>query len=667
LLRFRLLGDARAFHPTGEFELERKTAACLTLLAVEGRVARARVSAALWPDAAEGAARGNLRQVARRLRVAGGVDALGGSDPLELDPGIVVDVRQLLSRAMANDWASVADAPGKLLAGMVFDDCPDFAEWLELTRTRLDWTRAHALSIQSSRVERTRCPGAAIPLLLRWLEIDPLAEEAYRRLMRLHHGSGDRGAALRAFETCRAALRTHLDVEPSHPTLALAREIRGSASSPPLTARRRTSREMPLSLLRPPIMVGRDEALEALERGLDAGKLIFVTGAAGIGKTRLVDDFAASHPELEHRYVACRPGDRELPYSYFARVWRYDLGKYPERGSRMAPWVRSELARIMPELGPVPPPIETPEQRLRFFDANLELAKENDTSLLITSDDAHHLDPASHELGMHLGMYFIAKSSRLRSVSTYRPEELDADARSMLDVLCDGGQAVAINLLPLNEADLAQMLDGLELPRTIMSAERILEVTGGVPFFVVETLKAIHEADGDSDEAVADAASPSDRVAVMITRRLQRLSATARRVLEAAAVLDEPLRFSLAQTLLSERRERLAEAWSELERGLLLRDGVVAHELLRTVVLRSIARPDRELWHARVAMALEEAGAHPARIACHLRDAGDGERAATFLDRAAGLSRAMMRTDEAEAFGRDAHAARAARPKARDS
>src|SRR5207244_12507928 len=81
--------------------------------------------------------------------------------------------------------------------------------------------------------------------LLRWLALDPLAEEAYQRLMRVHLARGDASAALQVYATCRARLAEELQVKPSAETVALAAHIRANAAarSSTATAQRRPSGE----------------------------------------------------------------------------------------------------------------------------------------------------------------------------------------------------------------------------------------------------------------------------------------------------------------------------------------------------------------------------------------------------------------------------------------
>jgi hypothetical protein len=314
----------------------------------------------------------------------------------------------------------------------------------------------------------------------------------------------------------------------------------------------------------------------------------------------------------------------------------------------MEPWVKRELGRILPELGPAPPPITNAEERTRFFDANLEMAKANDETLMVLSDDAHHLDSASHELGVYLAMYFIGKQSPLRSVSTYRFEELAPEPRALLEAVCDAGEGVRIDLTPLTESELAELLDTMEMAHLANQADVLHGFTGGNPFYFVETVRALF--DSGDPKTLPDALTASDRVRLTIERALGLLPAASLDLLRAAAVLDEPLTFSLAEGMVEGTRDRVGVAWADLESRLLLRGGSVAHELLRMVVLESTPHATRALLNRAAAVTFTRLGAHPARIALHWERADEGELASQWYEKAARLSRQMMRDVEEAAF-----------------
>lgn len=81
-------------------------------------------------------------------------------------------------------------------------------------------------------------------------------------------------------------------MDPLPETQALVRVIVGGAALS--LSRPRPRREIPLSLYYPPMLVGREEAWARMEKAWGAGRLVFLAGEPGIGKTRLLKDFAST-------------------------------------------------------------------------------------------------------------------------------------------------------------------------------------------------------------------------------------------------------------------------------------------------------------------------------------------------------------------------------------
>uniref|UniRef100_UPI00272C629A AfsR/SARP family transcriptional regulator n=1 Tax=Myxococcus sp. AB025B TaxID=2562794 RepID=UPI00272C629A len=220
-----LLGEARLRHGGAHLPLERRTAAVLTWLALEGPHPKYRLAGLLWAESSEATARNNMRQLLRRLRLSVGAELVQGTDVLSLVEGVTIDAAELQAHVLAGRHAQALALEGVLLGALEFDDCPEFQAWLESARERLDKLRRRAASAESEAKERAGDLSGALVLAEKLLAMDPYSEEAWRRLMRLHYIAGDRMAALNAFERCRRLLREELDTQPLPQTVALAREI----------------------------------------------------------------------------------------------------------------------------------------------------------------------------------------------------------------------------------------------------------------------------------------------------------------------------------------------------------------------------------------------------------------------------------------------------------
>ena len=117
---------------------------------------------------------------------------------------------------------------------------------------------------------------------------EPWREEAHRQLMQALALSGERSAALAQYETCRAVLQAELGIEPTAETEALAARIR--VQQPEQPARALAQRRLTLPF------VGRNREVEALvnayqRAGRDGVQVVTLVGEAGIGKTRLAQQF----------------------------------------------------------------------------------------------------------------------------------------------------------------------------------------------------------------------------------------------------------------------------------------------------------------------------------------------------------------------------------------
>ncbi|MFB9991293.1 BTAD domain-containing putative transcriptional regulator [Deinococcus oregonensis] len=83
------------------------------------------------------------------------------------------------------------------MGGLNFDDLADFADWLAVWREKLETCRLNVLVQAAARSGEQGEWVQAIETAARLLNLDPLSEEALRRVMRLHYLAGDRPAALR--------------------------------------------------------------------------------------------------------------------------------------------------------------------------------------------------------------------------------------------------------------------------------------------------------------------------------------------------------------------------------------------------------------------------------------------------------------------------------------
>ncbi len=680
MLELELLGPIRLRCDGAALALPlKKMQALLMLLARSGATPRARAVALLWPTLDESTGRRNLRRELARLREAGAADAVEvDADRLALSPQVACD-------AHAFETAIQDRRPDDALAlwrgppadGLQLDDAESFDDWMALERQRLQDLRRRALEASAAAHEARGAPDVALQRIESLLADDPLQEQRHRDAMRLLAACGRREAALAQYESCRSVLKAELDLEPMAETAALAATLRAkvadveAGSTAPAAPTTPVCSAATVAVLLPEQLpfVGRAAEVAALEDAWRSGRALLLEGEAGVGKTRLATDLAASHGP--YALARCRPGDADVPYAAFARALRVLAGPTPALGE-LPPWVGDELARLLPEIGTAPPPMRTEQERSRFIEACTQawLAFAADSFDAVILDDWHHADGASSKL---LG--YIAQRRRegtpgavlpgAREVLVYRPQ-LEAEAAVSLARLREGALALHLRLQPLPAAavlDLVRRLSGVSQPTRF--AARIAQATAGNPFFLGETLRHLAEQgllemgpDGawrtPFDEATQDYRELPVPASVhdVVLARVQRLPAASRRVLEAAALATEPF----APALLAP-----ACALSELDAVLAIEQAVDAqllreheaggyafeHDLVQQALDASLSAQRRRLVHRRLALGAQAAGAPAAVIALHHEASGEAGRAVTHRLAAGDLAQRLHAQTEA--------------------
>ena len=647
MLDLTMLGPA-ALHRDGvplALPVRKLLALLMLLVCSNAPLPRSRVVALLWPSLEASVGRRNLRRELARLRETGAADAVRvEADRLAIGEVVRCDVHAFdtaLREGRHDDALALWHGPPA--EGFVLGDADAFDDWLAEQRRLLAARRQQALRASAAEREKAGDLAGALARTEALLADDALQEQHHRDAIRLFAASGQREAALAQYERCRRLLRDELGLAPMAETEALAASLRGApapATAPAQAASTPAKKELVPELLP---FVGRTEEVMRLETAWTGGRTMIVEGDAGVGKTRLAVDFASAHGP--YALARCRAGDAELPYASFARALRALMGPEPPE---MPAWVGQELARLVPELGDAPPPIHSDEERNRFFEACSQawrlLSAESFDAVVL--DDWHLADAASRAL-----IGFIAKrraESNLagaRELLLLRPE-LDAAAADALRSLVTATGGLHLRLQPLSGEDLFELVRRLSgASRPVRFAQRLEHVTGGNPFFVAETLRHLVEtellsSDGGGgwhtpfDEATSDYRELPVPASVLETvlARVERLTASSRRVLEAAALAAEPFAPSLLAPACALSELQAVIAIEEAVAARLLREHdaggfAFAHDLVQQALNSALSDERRRLVHRRLALGAEAAGAPAAIIASHHEASGEPARA----------------------------------------
>lgn len=630
-LRVDLLGAPRIVLGQGApHVLERRDAALFALLALEGATLRSRVALLLWPDLAQKVARTHLRQrLFRLLRLTEQPLILAG-DTLQLASSVAIDLH-VARDALAVDPTACR---GELLGSHDYSDIDTLAEWVEAARERWRQRRLDALAAEASQRESARRVAEALQYAQRIVAEEPLSEHGHRRLMRLHYLRGDRAAALEAARQCQDVLQRRLGLAPDPETQQLLALIQSADASP-----RRAPLPHAVAILRPPRLIGREIEWARLERLCGRRQTGLVIGEPGIGKTRLLADFAGSRNAC---LVSILAGDDKLPYAVLARILRALIVRH---GQPESAWVTQELARVVPELGVASSSALQPLRLANAASTALQAWRAAGLSLLVI-DDLHYADSAS----LHLLPALVAggPSPKLTWLIGMRSNEVPA-AAAWLDG-ADTRAPVRIALAPLDEADIEALLVSMSIAdfEPVAWAAQVAQHTGGNPLYVIETMIAwVSERKSQSIGAPPALPVPST-ISDLIRRRLEQLEPRAMRIAQVAAIAGQDVSPALVATVLDEDDLEAAKAWQELEVAHVIAEHRFAHDLIHSSVLRSIPATLAGALHGAVAAALAIQGtAPPARIADHWFAAGHWAKAAEAYLRAARQAHDASRGDDA--------------------
>jgi DNA-binding SARP family transcriptional activator/pimeloyl-ACP methyl ester carboxylesterase len=238
----RLLGYPRLEIDGREVDFRLQKGLALIAFVAEARapIARDAVSALLWPDLDEDAARARLRRTLHRIRQAFGAEFIS-ADRISLrpDPGMRFSM-DAAAFEVACDEGRFADAVqlyhGDFLSGLSLAGCEEFEEWAFFRREAL---RSRLVQALERLVERSLAAGdarAALSSAIRLVGLDPFSEAAHRHIIRAHLMGGDRSAAERQYEVCRKLLAEELGVSVDFETAALlAAPNAGAAAAPAQT------------------------------------------------------------------------------------------------------------------------------------------------------------------------------------------------------------------------------------------------------------------------------------------------------------------------------------------------------------------------------------------------------------------------------------------------
>ncbi len=415
--------------------------------------------------------------------------------------------------------------------------------------------------------------------------------------------------------------------------------------------------------------VGREAELAGLALVIDEvrhgnGWIVELGGAAGVGRSRLIQELVDRSPDLRVLHARCEEYEASTPYFALRAPMRAALELEPGADADAAERrLREVVARIDPELVPwvpllgvllgldLPPTPETSSLDERFLRDRLAdvalrflLDTLGGTATMLAVEDVQFMDEASADLLVRLSR--AAVSLRYVLVVTHSDR-----ATTWAPVRDEDLRCLAFTLRPLTERQSAEIVeiatDEHPLPPHVV--EEIARRSGGNVLFLFELL--------DMARATGTTAALPDSVEAVIAADIDRLSPPDRMVLRSASLLGASFDRGLLISALEGEAELDDQFWERLH-GILDPDATgrmrFRNTLVRDAAYEGLSFRRRGELHARVAQAIESAAAAPDEeapmLALHFFEAHRHDKAWHYGRVAGDRARAVAAPVEAARF-----------------
>ncbi len=404
------------------------------------------------------------------------------------------------------------------------------------------------------------------------------------------------------------------------------------------------------------------------------GQVIFLSGEAGVGKTRLVDWLLAqldNRPDVIVARGYCL-ADISIPYFPFSEA----INKLLEQKKHLAPhvigisgWLMGSKSDRLDRRGT--PDLKTErdqmyENMLRLFE---KISSGNDTFLLCL-EDMHWSDSASLSL-----LHYLARNigdSKVLILCTYRLEELADMEPGKQHPLLETLQLMnrehlfeKIELKRLDEPSTKGLLNSMLGSLRSDTIDQLAKDSGGNPFYAVESaryyIRSIEQpVNGiESPEQVLHGNQLElqipDTIQDIILRRLSRLDRNQRRLIDCASIMGERFDSDLLANTLEIDPLTVVETLDRIvQQTRLLREEQLTflfdHARIRDVAQAKLSASVKRELHKRLAetMLKKYGDSQTERIVYHFREAGIKNRTTVELSlKAADTARQRYANTEA--------------------
>ncbi|MGW8883591.1 helix-turn-helix transcriptional regulator [Streptomyces sp. NPDC055749] len=363
-----------------------------------------------------------------------------------------------------------------------------------------------------------------------------------------------------------------------------------------------------------PVFIGRADELALLTDALvraSAGEpqALLIGGEAGVGKTRLVEEFlaVADRRDAVVAVGGCvEIGADGLPFAPFATALRALRRTLPEELAEALAGQEGELARLLPELGDTGSESDDEHGTARLFELTARLLERlsAERAVVLVLEDLHWADASTRHLLAYL--FRTLRSGRLTVIGTYRADDIHRrhPLRPLLAEMDRLRAVQRIELARFTRPEVRRQLTGI-LAATPESAlvDEIFDRSDGNAFFVEELARSV--------ECCGDGSGLSDSLRDLLLVRVEALSDDAQKIARIIAEGGSTVEHELLAAVAGLADDDLIEALrTAVGANLLLpapdTDGYrFRHSLVREAVSDDLLPGERSRLNRRYAQALE--------------------------------------------------------------
>jgi DNA-binding SARP family transcriptional activator len=691
-LRINLLGPPELRWELQLLKVNRRIPRTLLfyLAAQDNYVGRGKLLTLFWEDSSTEFARRRLREALSRIRAE-----IPERDAIVISNDLVgldinksyVDQRYFLDslNSIGNQpWIIPADKPlpedtlQSMIRAVNLWHGSQFLEGAKLPSTRGldDWwqqTNQHLVRLRIRLLARIcdhyRVSGQledALSYARKALESDNLNEDLHLKVINLLVDMGDDQEARNYYSSVAKLLSDELDTQPSQQLVSIYRQIQKRTLSNIQSSQ--SDWHILISVHTP--FVGRQAEIARLQKALDSGGGIIITGESGLGKTRLVQEFCELFASDQRIFVThCRPAEINLPYQPIIEFLRNQVSTsewqdLPKIWAEPLTLLLPELLTLFPALKPPTISYDLDQNRSTLLEAirQVILLISQRRNLVLFLDDVQWADEAS----LSTISYLLERppfDDKAMIILAARSDEVNP---GLEDFLASNQTSPRVNLIGLERLSskeisaLGRYVMGYPLDQGLV--DQLEQESGGNPFIILETLRSIQTEETRSKFSDSSSLPLAKSVYSLIKNRIEKLSPLARETSEFAAVIGPEFDPKLISIANQHNYSIVARAIEELKQRNIIelvnlppKDNTwrFIHDKIRETLLLDTNPVRLQFIHEHIARAMEtsikpQTGSQAAILAHHYELAGKVAAALSYWLKAAQWARQLFSITKAQ-------------------